>query len=115
MDAPTIGERCHRVYFDQRSEVKGQVGGSKGTWAAAGDAWAAIRFLSGVEANTTAGGGGQTPVVSVLVIVPNRQGLTERHRLRHGSAVYNIRGIDDYTFPRTYLVLRCSNDGSNGK
>lgn len=101
----TIGSRKHLVTLERPGTGRDPIGQPVATWTDAGQAWADIRYLRGLE-SIKAGAQGSTAQVSIR-LTSFRTDLTTGMRVRHNDVTYAVLAVLPDMQRRRFVDLAC--------
>lgn len=81
-----------RIVIEQRSATRDGIGQPVETWSpiANGNAWASILYPTGLSAIRA---GSEVAEVNVSIRLRYREDVTEAHRVRHGSDLFDVQAV----------------------
>jgi SPP1 family predicted phage head-tail adaptor len=99
-----IGKLDQRVTIQQRTQVRGAMGGHTFTWGTLAAVWARVEAVGSGEARE-----GDKPVgrARFLVTIRHRADVTAEHRVSWGSRVLQIEGVESVHARERSTALRC--------
>lgn len=101
----TIGSRKHLVTLERPGTGRDPIGQPVQTWTDAGQEWADIRYLRGLE-SIRAGAQGSTAQVSIRISA-FRTDLTTGMRVRHEGVTYSVLAVLPDMQRKRHVDLAC--------
>ena len=109
------GKLNERITIEQFTLTKDASGGQQRGWVdVAKNIAASRRDFSGAEKPATAQAGGEVATARVEFTLHYRPDIDATMRVRHGSALFNIRGVNNFGGRYRSLVLTCDTGVNDG-
>ena len=106
------GKLRHRITLQSLTETQNpSTGAITKTWADVATVWGDVRFLGGLE---TLKADATTAVRKCSVRIRYLAGVTEKMRVVHEGANFDINNVSPDNTGRRYLDLACTAGASNG-
>lgn len=86
----SAGSLNRRVAIEVRSPAKDGIGQPVLTWSIVSYAWANVLYPSGLSAIRA---GAEVAEVKVSIRMRYREDITEAHRIRHGSDLFDVQAV----------------------
>lgn len=100
------GKLRHRITIQQETVTRDAVGAEVTTWGTFLAAWASIENLAGVEGFTTSIDQ-RLAQRQTRITIRDRNNITTKMRVLHGSTVYNIQQIIQDPTQKRHIQLVC--------